>query len=101
LSALSKTLTAFMVQTLCRNVQIQSLMAQCLFTSLAVVLDIMGRVLVMLLFQLNTVDPRLLLSTLPQQTLLSLCLVPFVCRGLKALATGLRVRPDIEAGPVV
>jgi rod shape-determining protein MreD len=101
LSALSKTLTAFIVQTLCRNVQIQSLIAQCLFTGLAVVLDTSGRVLVMLIFQFNTVDPRLLLSTLPRQTLISLCLVPFVCRGLHALAKGLRVRQEVAAGPML
>jgi hypothetical protein len=76
-------------------------MAQGLLTAMAVILDTLGRVLMMLVFQLNTVDPRLLLSTLPQQTLLSLCLVPCVCRGLHALARLLRVRQHIEAGPAV
>src|SRR6266487_6468876 len=37
LSALSKTLTAFVVHTLSRNVQVQSLIAQILFMALAVV----------------------------------------------------------------
>jgi len=100
LSALSKTLTAYSVQTLCQNVQVQNLLAQCLFTCLAVVLDTMGRVLVMLMFQLHTVDLRLL-SMLPQQTLLSLCLGPLVCRGLQALAKGLRLRQAIEDSPAV
>jgi hypothetical protein len=75
-------------------------MAQCLFTCLAVVLDTMGRVLVMLMFQLHTIDLRIL-SMLPQQTLLSLCLGPLVYRGLQVLAKGLRLRLPIEAGPAV
>src|SRR5438552_10629062 len=39
LSALSKSLTAFVVHTLSRNVQGQSLIAQVLFTALAVAVD--------------------------------------------------------------
>ena len=99
LSALSKTLTVYSVQRLSQNVQVQSLLAQCLFTCLAVVLDTLGRVVIMLMFQLHTVDLRIL-SMLPQQTLLSLCLGPLVCRGLHALAKGLRLRQAI-AGPAV
>jgi rod shape-determining protein MreD len=101
LSALSKTLTAYAVQALCRNVEVRSLVAQGLVTCLAVVLDTLGRVLVMLMFQLNTVDLRILLSTLLQQTLLSLCLVPFVYRGLHALGMRLRVWQKSEEGPAV
>jgi hypothetical protein len=81
-------------------VQVQSLIAQCLFICLAVVLDTMGRVLVMFMFQLHTVDLRML-SMLPQQTLLSVCLGPLVCRSLQALGKGLRLRQTIEEGPAV
>jgi rod shape-determining protein MreD len=101
LSALSKTLIAFLTQTLCRNVQIQSLLAQCLFTGLAVGVDMVSRMLITFVLQFNTVDPRFLLSTLPQQTLLSLCLVPVVCRGLHALAKGLRIRQEIAVDSAV
>jgi rod shape-determining protein MreD len=94
LNALSKTLTAFTVHTLCRNVQIHSVVAQWLFTGLAIVVDMLGRLIVMIIFQLNTFEPRIIVSTLVQQTLISLCLVPLVCRGLQALAKGLRVRQE-------
>jgi rod shape-determining protein MreD len=94
LNALSKTLTVFVVQTLCRNVQVQSLIAQGLFTCLAILLDMLSRMLVMLIFQLNAFEPRIILSTLVQQTVLSLCLVPFVCRGFHTLAKELHVRPE-------
>jgi rod shape-determining protein MreD len=94
LNALSKTLTAFTVHTLCRNVQIHSIVAQWLFTGQAIVVDTLGRLIVMIIFQLNTFEPRTIVSTLGQQTLLSLCLVPLVCRGLQALAKGLRVRQE-------
>jgi rod shape-determining protein MreD len=94
LNALSKSLAAFAVYTLCRNVQTHSLMAQGLFTCLAIGIDTLGRLLVMIIFQLNTFEPRMVLSTLVPQTVLSLLLVPLVCRGLQALARGLRVRPE-------
>ena len=102
LNALSKTLTAFTVQTLCRNVQTHSLIAQGLFTGLAIIVDTLGRLIVMIIFQLNTFEPRLIVSTLVQQTLVSLCLVPFVCRGLQVLAKGLHVRQEkIQEGTTV
>jgi hypothetical protein len=91
---LSKTLTAFTIHTLCRNVQIHSVVAQWLFTGQAIVVDTLGRLIVMIIFQLNTFEPRIIVSTLVQQTLISLCLVPLVCRGLQALAKGLRVRQE-------
>src|SRR2546428_10448900 len=47
LSALSKSLTAFVVHTLSRNVQGQSLIAQVLFTALAVAVDTLGRLVVL------------------------------------------------------
>lgn len=98
LNALSKSLAAFTVHTLCRNVQTHSLMAQGLFTCLAIVIDTLGRLLVMIVFQLNTFEPRIVLSTLVLQTVLSVLLVPFVCRGLQALARGLGVRPEKAPG---
>jgi rod shape-determining protein MreD len=101
LNALSKTLTVFVVQTLCRNVQVQSLIAQSLFTCLAIVVDTLGRMIVMLIFQLNAFEPRIILSTLAQQTVLSLCLVPFIYRGLHALAKGLHVRSGRVRGDTV
>jgi rod shape-determining protein MreD len=102
LNALGKTLTAFAVQTLCRNVQIHSLIAQWLFTGLAIIVDTLGRLIVMIIFQLNTFEPRLIVSTLVQQTLISLCLIPLVCRGLQGLVKGLRVRQEkLPEGPTV
>jgi len=98
LNALSKSLAAFVVYTLCRNVQTHSLIAQGLFTCVAIVVDTLGRLLVMIIFQLNTFEPRMVLSTLILQTLLSLLLVPFVCRGLQALAKGLQVRLEKPPG---
>jgi rod shape-determining protein MreD len=94
LNALSKTVTAFTVHMLCRNVQVHSLIAQGLFTGLAIMVDTLGRVIVMIIFQLNTFEPRIVVSTLLQQTLLSLCLVPLVCRSLQKLAQGLHVRQE-------
>ena len=91
LHALSKTLTAFVLQTLCRNVQVHSLIAQGLFTCLAVLLDTLGRGLVFFIFQPHGFDSHFFLSTLVQQTVLSLGLIPFVSRGLDALARGLHM----------
>ena len=91
-NALSKTLTVFVLQLLCRNVQVQSPVAQGLFACLAIVIDTLARIIVMLIFQLNAFEPRVILSTFMQQTLLSLLLIPFICRGVQALAYGLRVR---------
>lgn len=92
LHALSKTLTVFIIQIACRHVQIHSLVAQVVFTGLAMVIDSLARMLVMLLFQLQMVELELFLPTLVQQTMLSLCLGPLVCRSLQALAKGLRLR---------
>src|SRR5215813_14350917 len=47
LGALSKTLTAFVVHTLSRHVQVQSIMVQVLFTGLAVAVDTLARLMVL------------------------------------------------------
>ena len=79
LSALSKSLTAFVVHTLSRNVQVQSLIAQVLFTALAVAVDTLVRLVVMVVFQLHTLALPVVLSTFVQQLLLSVLLAPCVC----------------------
>src|SRR5712692_7358452 len=84
LSALSKSLTAFVVYTLSRHVQVQSLMAQVLFTCLAVTVDTLARLVVMVVFQLHMVAFPIMLSTFVQQTLLSILLAPCVCYGLQS-----------------
>lgn len=91
LNALSKTLTVFVIQSLCRNVQIHSPIAQGIFTCLAILIDILGRVSILLIFQLYAFDLRIILSTLVQQIVLSLCLIPFVCYGLHTFAKTLNV----------
>ena len=84
LSALSKSLTAFVVYTLSRHVQVQSLMAQVLFTCLAVTVDTLARLVVMVVFQLHMLALPIVLSTFVQQTLLSVLLAPCVCYGLQS-----------------
>ena len=79
LSALSKSLTAFVVHSLSRNVQVQSLIAQVLFTSLAVAVDTLARLVVMVVFQLRALAFPVVLSTFVQQLLLSVLLAPCVC----------------------
>jgi len=79
LSALSKSLTAFVVHTLSRNVQVQSLIAQILFMALAVVVDTLARLVVLVVFQLRTLALPVVLSTFVQQLLLSVLLAPCVC----------------------
>ena len=79
LSALSKSLTAFVVHTLSRNVQVQSLIAQVLFTALAVAVDTLARLVVLVVFQLRTLAVPVVLSTFVQQLLLSVLLAPCVC----------------------
>ncbi len=91
LNALSKTLTVFVVQTLCRNVQVHSLIAQALFTALGILIDTLSRGALLLIFQLYAFEPRLFLLTLVQQTVLSLIIMPVVYRGLDALGKGLGI----------
>jgi len=79
LSALSKSLTAFVIHTLSRNVQVQSLIAQILFMALAVVVDTLARLVVLVVFQLRTLALPVVLSTFVQQLLLSVLLAPCVC----------------------
>ena len=94
LSALSKSLTAFVVHTLSRNVQVQSLIAQVLFTCLAVAVDTLARLVVMVVFQLHIVALPIVLSTFVQQTLLSILLAPCVCYGLQSAMHHGHVRQD-------
>lgn len=91
-NGLSKTLVVFILQSLCRNVQIHSPIAQGLFAGLAIAVDTGARITVMLMFQLNAFEPRVILSTMAQQTVLSLLIIPFICRAIQALEYGLRVR---------
>jgi rod shape-determining protein MreD len=92
LHALSKTLTVFIVQTACRNVQVRSLVAQVVFTGLAILVDTLARTLAMLLFQLQTFEPDMFLPAFVRQTVLSLCLGPLVYRSLQALAKSFHLR---------
>jgi len=94
LSALSKSLTAFVVYTLSRHVQVQSLMAQGLFTCLAVTVDTLARLVVMVVFQLPMLAWPIVLSTFVQQTLLSVLLAPCVCYGLQSAMHHGHVRQD-------
>jgi rod shape-determining protein MreD len=94
LSALSKTLTAFVVHTLSRYVQVQSLMAQVLFTCLAVVVDTLARLVVLLVFQLPMLAWPLVCSTFVQQTLLSVLWAPCVYYGLHSVMQYGQIRPD-------
>ena len=94
LSALSKTLTAFMVHTLSRHVQVQSLTVQVLFTCLAVAVDTLARLAVLLVFQLPSLALPVVCSTFVQQTLLSLVLAPCVYYGLQSAMQYGRIRPD-------
>jgi rod shape-determining protein MreD len=92
LNALSKTLVVFVVQMLCRNVQVHSLLAQGLFTCLAILIDTLGRMSLLLILQLYAFDVRIILGALVQQIVLSLCLVPLVSYGVHTLANKLHVR---------
>ena len=94
LSALSKTLTAFVVHTLSRHVQVQGLMAQALFTGLAVVVDTLARLVVLMVFQLPTLAWPIVCSTFVQQTLLSILWAPCVYYGLQSAMQYGQIRPD-------
>jgi len=94
LSALSKTLTAFVVHTLSRHVQAQSLIAQVLFTCLAVVVDTLARLVVLLVFQLPIVALPIVCSTFVQQTLLSILWAPCVYYGLRSAMQYGQTHPD-------
>jgi rod shape-determining protein MreD len=95
LHAFSKSLSAFAVHMLCRNVQVQHALAQSVFTCLALVVETLAYLLVMAMFQFNTVSfQRGLLSIFVQPALLSVCCTPVVCYGLQALAQSLQLRPE-------
>lgn len=94
LSALSKTLTAFVVHTLSRNVQGRSLIAQVLFTCLAVAVDTLARLVVLMVFQLPTLAWPIACSTFVQQTLLSILSAPCVYYGLQSVMQYGQIHPD-------
>jgi rod shape-determining protein MreD len=94
LSALSKSLTAFVVHALSRNVQVQSLIAQILFTSLAVAVDTLARLVVMVVFQLHLPAFPVVVSTFVPQLLLSALLAPCVCYALQLAVKHAHVRQD-------
>ena len=94
LSALSKSLTAFVVYTVSRNVQAQSRIVQILFTSLAVAVDTLARLVVLIVFQLHTLALPVVLSTFVQQLLLSVLLAPWVYYVLQMVVKHSHVRQD-------
>jgi rod shape-determining protein MreD len=94
LSALSKTLTAFVVHTLSRHVHVQSLTVQVLFTCLAVAVDTLARLVVLMVFQLPSLALPIVCSTFVQQTLLSTLLAPCVYYGLQGAMQYGHIRPD-------
>ena len=94
LSALSKTLTAFVVHTLSRHVHVQSLTVQVLFTCLAVAVDTLARLVVLVVFQLPSLALPIVFSTFVQQTLLSILLAPCVYYGLHSAMQYGHIRPD-------
>jgi rod shape-determining protein MreD len=94
LSALSKSLTAFVVSTLSRNVQAQSRIVQILFTALAVAVDTLARLVVLIVFQLRTLALPVVLSTFVQQLLLSVLLAPWVYYVLQMVVKPNHVRQD-------
>jgi rod shape-determining protein MreD len=98
LNALSKSLTAFVIYMLCRNVQTGSLMAQGLFTSVAILVDTLARLTMMGVLQSHTFTLPTVLRTLLQQILLGVPLMPCVGYGLETLAQGLRLRPEKGQG---
>ena len=94
LSALSKTLTAFVVHTLSRHVHVQSLTVQVLFTCLAVAVDTLARLVVLMIFQLASLALPVVFNTFVQQTLLSILLAPCAYYGLQSAMQYGHVRPD-------
>ena len=94
LHAFSKSLSAFAVHMLCRNVQVQHVLAQSVFTCVALVVETLAHLLMTALFQLNPLSFQvMLLYTFVQQILLSVCCAPVVCYGLQAFAQILQIRP--------
>lgn len=94
LYACSKSLTAFMIHILSRHVEAQSLVAQGLFTSLAVTVDTVVHLVLMLVLQLPMVALPVVFGTFVQQALLSILVAPCVCYGLQWAMRLSHVRPD-------
>ncbi len=94
-NALSKSVSAFVVYVLSRNIQVHHIVAQGLFTCLAVLVDLLIHWVIMEVFQLHAFTLQVVvLHTFAQQMLLSVLCIPFVCRGLHALSKALRVKVD-------
>lgn len=98
LQALSKSVVAFVIHVLCRNVQVQSVIAQVLFTCLAITVDTVVRLVVLVVFQLQTLAFSIVLSTWLQHILLSAVLAPLVYRGLQALVKKGQIRQEKGRG---
>lgn len=96
LNALSKMATAFVLYSLGRNMQVNSVIAHVFFTGLTILVDTVTRLVVMGVLQSHTFTVTTMVSTFVQQTLLSLALLPVVFIGLHALARSLRI--DHNAG---
>ncbi|MBM3222496.1 MAG: rod shape-determining protein MreD [Candidatus Tectomicrobia bacterium] len=94
LHAFSKSLTAFVVHTLSRHVQSQSLIAQVVFACLAVLIDTLAHLVVMVVFQLPMLPGAVVFSTFVQQTCLSMLIAPCVCYTLQRAMHYGRVRQD-------
>lgn len=86
LSALSKSLTAFVIHTWSRQMQVQSLLAQALFTALAVAVDTLARLMVMIVFHLSLPAFAVVVSTFVHQLLLGVLLAPCACYVLHLVA---------------
>ena len=98
LQALSKSVVAFVVHTLCKNVQVQSVIAQALFTCLAITVDTVVRFVVLVVLQLQTLAIRVVLSLVLQHILVSVVLAPLVYRGLQALLHKAHMRQEKRPG---
>lgn len=98
-NAFSKTLSAFVVHILCRNIQVHSVIAQVLFTCIALIVDTLAHWAVMVIFQVNIFAFQVVfIHTFAQQALLSILCVPLVCRSLQACAKALHIPPTKGQG---
>lgn len=97
LQALSKSVVAFVIQALCTNVQVHSVIAQSLFTGLAISLDTVIRAVVLSVLHGQTVAFTTVCSLWLQQTLVSMVLAPAAYQGWQALVQQVQSRQ--EKGP--
>ena len=94
LHALSKSLAAFVVLSLCRQVQVQNLAAQELFALVAFLTDTLARLMLMGILQMRLWSFAAMIVPMLQQLLLTAVLVPLVCWGLQLAVHCLRVGPE-------